>query len=54
MRRRLTEVEVDGQPLLLVWPGREGTWPHRDIPLFKGKFARHFSEVDRASGKEAQ
>jgi toluene monooxygenase system ferredoxin subunit len=40
----LTEVEVDGQPILLVWPeggeirAFQGVCPHQDIPHVEGKF----------------
>lgn len=40
----MTEVEVDGRPILLVWPegdeirAFQGICPHQDIPLVEGKF----------------
>lgn len=40
----MTEVEVDGQVILLVWPkdgdirAFQGICPHQDIPLSEGRF----------------
>lgn len=40
----MTEVEVDGQVILLVWPtdgeirAFQGICPHQDIPLAEGRF----------------
>ncbi len=40
----MSEVELDGKPVLLVWPEKgevqayQGTCPHQDIPLAEGKF----------------